>query len=468
MTDATNDYAEIAAPRRSTKRRLAIGMSLTFVLAAVAAALFVVQGVDSQIRDVQHTYEVRRQAQALAQALVDAETGQRGYLLTQDSVYLEPYRAAVTSLDATYLNLLNLVADSPTQRLRIESLADEIERKRAEMATTISMATSGRLSEALSILRSDAGLTLMEDIRQTLRAFSAEEDARLIERNAAMDASRLLLTVTIVLALAGAAALTYSLFARTQRQYSSLARASTHLQSLNVELEERVAARTSELEEARAHAERERARVEALLQETNHRIGNSLATVSSLLGLQVARTRSEEVRSALEAAQSRVHAIASGHRRLRLGDDLETTRIDEFLQAAVEDLEATQVAGRAITLATAVEPLVVNARDATTIGIIVGELVINAVKHAFPGDRAGNIWLGLRRADEKGAMLMVEDDGQGLPPEPGNDTGLGAMIIRQLALQFGGEPIYETRAGGGTRVTVLMPKLEISPTAALE
>ena len=80
--------------------------------------------------------------------------------------------------------------------------------------------------------------------------------------------------------------------------------------------------RTLEAEEARRHAERERERVEALLQDTNHRIGNSLATVSSLLGLQLTRTKSDEVRKALEAAQSRVQAIASGHRRLRLGPDL--------------------------------------------------------------------------------------------------------------------------------------------------
>lgn len=466
MTDATSQFGTIAVPRREMRRRLAIILSLAFVVAAVAAALFIVQGVESQIRDVQHTHEVRRQAQALTQALVDAETGQRGYLLTQDPAYLEPYRGAVTTLDETYHTLLDMVADNPAQTVRLENLTESIEQKRSEMATTITMATEGRLSEALSILRSDAGRTLMDDIRQTLQQFIAEEDTRLVERNREMDSSRVMLTATIVIALAGAAILTFSLFNRTQQEVADLARTRSLLQSQNVELEERVRDRTTELEEARAHAERERARVEALLQETNHRIGNSLATVSSLLGLQVARTQSDEVKAALEAAQSRVQAIASGHRRLRLGADLETTRIDEFLQAAVEDLQATQVAGRPISLTTAVEPLVINARDATTIGIIVGELIINAVKHAFPDGRPGQIWLGLKRADESGAILMVEDDGSGISEEPGSDGGLGAMIIRQLAVQFGGEPSYAARTGGGTRVTVLLPKLDIGTTAA--
>ena len=306
----------------------------------------------------------------------------------------------------------------------------------------------------------------MDGIRQTLGAFIAEEDSKLIERNRAVDNSRLWLVATIIAALGGAAILTYALFTRTQRVVSSLARTSSVLQSQNVELEARVQERTAELEEARAHAERERARVEALLQETNHRIGNSLATVSSLLGLQVTRSKSEEVRSALEAAQSRVHAIASGHRRLRLGADLETTSAAEFLEAVVEDLQSTQAEGREVSFETDVDPLVINARDATTIGIIVGELVINALKHAFPDGTAGRIRARLKRDPQGGATLSVEDDGRGIAPEAkGNDAGLGAMIIRQLAMQFGGAPAYEEREGGGTRVVVRLPKLEIEDSA---
>jgi two-component sensor histidine kinase/CHASE3 domain sensor protein len=465
MTDATAHLSSIALPKRELRRRLAIALSLILVVAAAVLALFIVQGVDAQMRDVQHTYEVRRQARELIQSLVDAETGQRGFLLTQDQAYLEPYRAAVASMDATYQNLLAMLADNPAQKARITGLAESIEQKRSEMATTITMATGDRLTEALSILRSDAGRALMDGIRQTLSAFIAEEDGKLIERNNRVDGSRVWLIATIIAALGGAAILTYALFTRTQQVVSTLARTSSVLQSQNVELEARVRERTVELEEARAHAERERARVEALLQDTNHRIGNSLATVSSLLGLQVTRSRSAEVRSALEAAQSRVHAIASGHRRLRLGADLETTSAAEFLEAVVEDLQSTQAEGRTVSFETEVDPLIINARDATTIGIIVGELVINALKHAFPDKTTGRIWARLKR-DETGVTLSVEDDGRGMAPEAkDSEAGLGAMIIRQLAMQFGGSPAYEEREGGGTRVVVKLPKLEIEDAA---
>ena len=83
MTDASTHLGRFAAPRREIRRRLAVILSLVLVLAAAASALFVVQGVDAQMKDVAHTYEVRRQARELILALVDAETGQRGYLLTR-------------------------------------------------------------------------------------------------------------------------------------------------------------------------------------------------------------------------------------------------------------------------------------------------------------------------------------------------------------------------------------------------
>lgn len=460
MTDATTKLILPALPKKEVRRRLVIVLSLLLVVAAATSALFLVRGADSQMADIANTYELRRQARDLTQALVDAESGQRGYLLTQDAAYLEPYEDAVNSIDTTFQALLVLTQDDPVKRARISALAEAIEQKRAEMATTIVMASTNRLDEALVILRSDAGRALMDRLRAAIRGFIAEEDAKLVDRNAAVELSRQLLVTAILVALGGAVTLTYLLYTLTQRQMSNLTRASTALQSQNEELEAHVRARTEEAEEARAHAERERARVEALLQDTNHRIGNSLATVSSLLGLQVTRTQSPEVRMALEAAQQRVHAIASGHRRLRLGDDLETTNAAEFLEAVVKDLGSTHAAGQRITFHTELERLVINARDATTLGIVVGELITNALKHAFPDEREGNIWVRLTRPAGAVPTLCVEDDGQGLPADiDSSQAGLGAMIIRQLARQFNGEVSYSVRAGGGARVSVTLSDL---------
>jgi two-component sensor histidine kinase/CHASE3 domain sensor protein len=458
LSEASTDFGLQAVSAHDSRRRVAVIISLILILAAAGAALFVVRGVDEQLADVANTYEVRRQARELILAITDAETGQRGYILTQDERYLVPYEQAMGAIDATYNTLIKLLEGARDKQVIIAGLRDEIARKEQEMAESIRLARTGELEAALAMVRSDTGQALMEHIRATLRGFIAEEDARLVERNLDVERYRQWLVGTILAALAGSATLAYALFTRTQAQVSALARTRRLLQEQNEQLEAMVRERTAETEEARAHAERERERVETLLQDTNHRIGNSLATVSSLLGLQMTRSKSAEVKTALEAAQSRVHAIASSHRRLRLGADLETANAAEFLEAVIADLQGTQTGAEKVKFVVECEPLVIKARDATTVGIIIGELVTNALKHAFPnGD--GSIWVKFANID--GILtLSVEDDGAGLPEgdEPGGG-GLGSMIIRQLAQQFGGQPAYAAREGGGTVVTVSLPSL---------
>ncbi len=458
MTDVSQ-AGLVRSVRFGPMRRLAIVVSMLLVLAAAAASLFLVRTVDNQLIDIGNTYEVRRQARELMLAVVDAETGQRGYLLTQDGAYLDPYNRAVASIDSTYRELLRQVENSPSQRLRLEELQPSLEAKRGEMAQTIGLMSSGDVAGALALLRSDEGKALMDTIRNTLRTFVAEEDARLIERNGQMDGYRQMLVLAILAALGAAAILAYALFTRAQQQVAALAQRENLLLSQNEELEAHIRARTMEVEEARGRAERERARLEALLQDTNHRIGNSLATVSSLLGLQLARSGSDEVKSALEAAQGRVHAIASAHRRLRLGADLETTDAADFLSAVVDDLATAVPADKPIKFHQDLTGMVIPARDATTLGIVVSELVTNAVKHAFAAGKGGNIWIRFVKSEEGAPVLKVEDDGSGLKEAGVSAAGLGAVIIKQLARQFGGVPEYGPRDGGGTVVTVQLPNL---------
>lgn len=458
MTDVTH-ASTVAAVRFGPIRRLAIVASMLLVLAAAAASLFLVRTVDNQLSDIGNTYEVRREARELTMALVEAETGQRGYLLTQDPSYLDPYDRAVATIDTAYAALLRLVEGSEAQKLRLEALRPSLDAKRAEMGRTIEMMSAGDVGGAMALLRSDEGKEQMDTIRSALRTFIAEEDAKLIERNAQMESYRQMLVIAILAALGAAATLAYALFTRAQQQVAQLAQRENQLLLQNEELEAHVRARTAEVEEARGRAERERARLETLLQDTNHRIGNSLATVSSLLGLQLARSRSDEVRSALEAAQGRVHAIASSHRRLRLGADLETTDAADFLAAVVDDLTTTVPADKPIKFHQDLSTMVIPARDATTLGIVVSELVTNAVKHAFEPGRPGNVWIRFVKSEEGAPELRVEDDGQGLSEAGPAGTGLGAVIIKQLARQFGGVPEYGPRDGGGTLVRVSLPNL---------
>ncbi len=219
--------------------------------------------------------------------------------------------------------------------------------------------------------------------------------------------------------------------------------------------------RTAELEEERRIAERERQRVELLLQDTNHRIGNSLATVSSLLGLQMRQTRSEDARAALAAARDRVQTVSTAHRRLRLGEDMESARVDDFLGTVIDDIRNAIGQDRKIEFTTDLAPLDLKARDVTTIGIILGELVTNAIKHAFKGRTEGHIRISLKPGEDAVPVLVVEDDGVGLDyHKTGEKNGLGTLVIEQLCMQFGEKPVYcKTDNGVGTRVIVRLSSL---------
>ncbi len=439
---------------------IAIGAAVTLVILAVIAALVLVRGIDGQIDDMTRTYDVRNSARDLSAALAQAESSQRGYVLTGEPSYLESYRADSVTVDVRLMTLTAMTESNQRQRQRVAAIAAEIANKVAEMDRSVELVVQGRIEVARAFAGTGMGARLMDEVSARLERFIREENQQLLERNAEVAASRQGLAVAVVAALAGALVLGYVFFLRAREELRALATRQDLLRSQNEELEARVVERTRDLEEARAHAERERGRVEALLQEASHRIGNSLATVSSLLALQLLRTRSAEVREALEAARSRVHAIASAHRRLRLGADLETAVASEFLGSVIEDIESTAGASAGVSIETSIDPIVIGARDATTLGILAGELVVNALKHAFPGGRSGTIWVRFALDAAGVATLVVADDGIGFTPaEADQDGGLGSVIVRQLAQQFGGRPEFRRSPGGGLEVSVGLPEL---------
>lgn len=459
MTDRMQRLDMDKTARKGT-RRLAIWVSLGLVCLAALAALMLMQGIDRQLSDITKTYAVRNAARELTHALSQAESSQRGYLLTADPQFLPAYRDAVSGLDRRVATLLEMTADDVAQSARVTSIIGDISTKLAEMDRTVELATSQRGDEAQTLTETGMGARLMAEVSKTLEDFIAEEDAKLASRNQAIDQTRTGLVVALIAALGAAAILAYALLMRTQKQVSALAQRHEGLRTQNEALEAEIAERTRDIEEAKKHAERERQRVEALLQDTNHRIGNSLATVSSLLALQMMRSSSETVRGALEAARLRVHAVASAHRRLRLGDDLETASADEFLSAVIEDIADTQVDGGRVQLHSELAAIEVGARDATTLGILVGELVTNALKYAFPDDRQGAITIRLDRDASGVPVLSVRDDGVGLPKDmEDSEAGLGSVIIRQLSEQFGGRPDYRVPQDGGTEVVIHLPVL---------
>ncbi|TCQ79169.1 two-component sensor histidine kinase [Ochrobactrum sp. BH3] len=446
-------------------RPIAFIVSLSLVLLSALITLFLSYGVNSQVVDISKNFELREQVSRVTRIAYNIEMSRRGYLLTLDDAYLELYQHSIVNIDQTLSDLALLTEGNPQQDARVKKIRALVERAHDDVRTTVNLAKAGKVQEAIEKVRGDEGRLLMDQLSDTVSQFIATEEQELAERNAHIHQMRYWLTATSIVALASAVMLSFLLFSRVQRAARVLFEGQSALLSEKELLEQRVRERTAELEKERAIAERERQRVEILLQDSNHRIGNSLATVSSLLGLQLRQTRSEEARSALSAARDRVQTVSTAHRRLRLGEDMESTRIDEFLETVIEDIRNAIGEDRKITFQTDFAPLDLKARDVTTVGIILGELITNAVKHAFKGRQEGQIAVSFRYDDKTGIpALIVEDNGvgwqRGDAENAKEQTGLGTLVVEQLCMQFGEKPVYEiSESGSGTRVIVRLSSL---------
>ncbi|MET0552618.1 MAG: response regulator [Vicinamibacteria bacterium] len=131
-----------------------------------------------------HTLEVIQHLQAVLSLGKDAETGQRGYLLTAEESYLEPYANAKAILPDEMRELQRLVSDNPAQVTQLETLRGLVEGKLSELEDTIELRRAGQVDQALSLVRSDRGRIVMDRIREAVERMQTEERALLVSRQA--------------------------------------------------------------------------------------------------------------------------------------------------------------------------------------------------------------------------------------------------------------------------------------------
>jgi two-component sensor histidine kinase len=199
-------------------------------------------------------------------------------------------------------------------------------------------------------------------------------------------------------------------------------------------------------------------RLEALLREVNHRVANSLQLVSAMVTMQSNLMSDASSREALADTERRIQAIAQVHRKLYTSGDVESVAMDEYLEAIVEELQATwssPISPRTIKLEA--EALRLHTDKAVSLGVIVNELVSNACKYAYETGNPGEIRVRFKREKAENFRLEVEDDGCGLRDDTApQGTGLGTKLIAAMAKSLSSAIEYD-RAHAGCRAVLVAP-----------
>ena len=195
-----------------------------------------------------------------------------------------------------------------------------------------------------------------------------------------------------------------------------------------------------------------------LMQELTHRVKNSLQSIASMVRIEARSHKSGEGRAALERVSNRIEALGQLYSKLSKSNTVEAVDVATYLDDLCHDLVASVNNGiMAISLKTDIESALLPTDQAIPIGLIVNELVTNAIKYAFAPNTKGMVLVTFKR--EPGRLrLTVADDGKGFDPQRA-DSGLGGRLIEGFAQQLGGQ--LERESGSqGTTVCLILPSLD--------
>ena len=177
---------------------LALLVSMIFVCGTAFYSHLAWSGLLGAFNGVRHTGIVEQQIGQLLSHIDDAETGQRGYLLTQKDNYLEPYNAAMISIGEDVENLRQLTADDAVQQADINNVSRLIQKKMLILAKTISLQKEGHHDEALAIVNTNEGKRVMDSIRKLIVAMKDEEEPPLVGRDTKQAFSNRGITVSLI------------------------------------------------------------------------------------------------------------------------------------------------------------------------------------------------------------------------------------------------------------------------------
>lgn len=437
--------------------RMAISLPL-----AVLAAAFLIFINEASFRksteaaaSIEEAQQTRGAINKLLQHMLDAETGQRGYLLTGDARYLEPYNAALADIDHNLDTLRQLFTPYREQLAEFGLMSRHVSRKLAEMDLSVRMRKEGNEDAWKFVLTTDVGKEHMEAIREQSAKLAAGSVSKMEQGQDQIRRSLQLSRIGVAtVALAGLLAF-YMYLLQTKALLASGRREQESLQRERDFLEVQVRERTANLAELATHLQNVREDERGHLARELH---DELGALLTAAKLDVARLKSRLSASMPEAAERLTHltnTLNSGIAlKRRIVEDLRPSSLSHLgLVASLEILGREFEERSGLSITTDLEPVEIGGSAQLTVYRLVQESLTNIGKYA----EAKQAEISLHNFDSY-ITVEVRDNGKGFKVGSVGAGSHGLAGMRHRVEAAGGRLTVTSGEGEGTRISAVLPK----------
>ena len=442
--------------------------SITFPLAFVAAlGLLLISEYSynrsmSSMAGLERVVAVRLTIQTLLRQVLSAESGQRGYLLTNGSAYLESYEEAVAGVGKTLGDLVTSYSASPREIADYRQLELAVVQKLSEMALTVQLKKQGRTEAWQGIVETDIGREQMTVIRHLADRFVKAGTERIAAEHKLVQDTLMLSRVGIA-AMAVLSLIAMALYLRqSQALTGERALREKALQAERDTLELLVRERTRHLAELANHLQSVREDERAhLARELHDELGALLTTAK----LDVARIKSRLKDRSPEASERITHLTETLNGvialKRRIIEDLRPSSLSNLgLPAALEILTREFGERSDMSIHGVFEKATLTPSGELTVYRLVQEALTNAAKYA----KASEVRIELRALPQH-AEISVRDDGTGFDPQAMHDSAHGLLGMRYRVEGAGGRMEINSRPGAGTQILAVLPLAPPAPPA---
>jgi len=441
-------------------------MAISLALALLAACILIginETGYDQSTNALDEIAEASRTRASLNRVLqyvLDAETGSRGYLLTGDPKYLEPYNAAVAEIGHQLDSLRVTYTSNPDEYATLGALTRNVQRKLAEMDLSVRMRKQGNEDAWKFVLMTDVGKEQMDAIREQATKLINASTARMEVSQVQVRKSLLLSRIGIA-AVAMAGLLAFYLYLR-QTTALELAgeRQQQVLQQERDLLERQVRERTATLAELATHLQEVREEERGhLARELHDELGALLtaakldvARLKSRLGPQLSPEVSQRLQHLTESLNSGIAL------KRRIIEDLRPSSLSNLgLTASIEILAREFSERSGIEVAAGVEPVELDESRQLTVYRLVQESLTNVGKYA----EAKQVDISVRNYGNH-VEVDIKDDGKGFDVSQARPSTHGLAGMRHRVEASGGHLTVVSTPGKGTRISAVLPKVPAS------